>query len=446
MPLPLDILFKEFVEQHQLFTSSDKLLLAFSGGIDSVVLAHLLLKNNFRFELAHCNFQLRGDESNHDEQFAYTFAGQNKLIIHCQKFDTQLYAQENNLTIQEAARILRYRYFDEVATQQKCSFVLTAHHLDDNIETVFLNLIRGTGIKGLCGIPMQNNRIVRPLLFATRKQIEQYAHENALNWREDSSNQSDKYTRNQIRHHLLPVLHEIQPDMYNVFYQNIQHISSSYRLLEELVKEKMLPLIRENENSLSISLDELKKMPQATLLLYHYIQAFGFNLSQTQQILEQNHQNGKTFTTNNYKAFIYQPYLTILKKDTSNNFKPYYVIEENTLELLEPIHLVFNTLTFNESIKIPNQSHVAFIDFTRLSFPLSIRKWKKGDVFYPLGMNKRKKISDFLIDQKIPLYEKENIWVLENKGDIVWIIGYRLDNRYKITSDTKQIWCIEWKK
>jgi len=217
--------------------------------------------------------------------------------------------------------------------------------------------------------------------------------------------------------------------------------------LEELVKEKMLPLIRENENSLSISLDELKKMPQAMLLLYHYIQAFGFNLSQTQQILKQNHQNGKTFTTNNYKAFIYQPYLTILKKDTPNNFKPYYVIEENTLELLEPIHLVFNTLTFNESIKIPNQSHVAFIDFARLSFPLSIRKWKKGDVFYPLGMNKRKKkISDFLIDQKIPLYEKENIWVLENKGDIVWIIGYRLDNRYKITSDTKQIWCIEWKK
>jgi len=444
MPISLAIQFKEFVEKHQLFTTNDKLLLAFSGGIDSVVLAHLLLNNNYRFELAHCNFQLRGDESNQDEQFAYHFANQNQLIIHCQKFDTKLYAQHNNITIQEAARILRYQYFDNIATQHKCSFILTAHHLDDNIETVFLNIIRGTGLKGLCGIPIQNQQVVRPLLFATREQIKQYALKHSLSWREDSSNQTDKYTRNYLRHHVLPKLQEIQPDIHNILNKNIQNFTTSYQLLEELVNEKMQSFVHKNEQTLSILIDDLKKISQAKLLLYHYLQPYGFNLSQIEQILYKNHQNGKYFTTNQYKAYIYKPYLNIIKSHNSDTQQPYYIIEKNTKEVLEPIHLILNQYAFNKNIEIPNCKHIALIDFARLSFPLYIRKWEKGDFFYPLGMNQRKKISDFLIDQKIPIYEKENVWILENKGEIVWIIGYRIDDRYKVTSETQYILNIEW--
>ncbi|NSW44836.1 MAG: tRNA lysidine(34) synthetase TilS [Bacteroidales bacterium] len=446
MSSSLEIWFKKYIEQNQLFTTNDKLLLAFSGGIDSVVLAHLLLKNNYCFELAHCNFQLRGNESNQDEQFAYTFANQHQLIIHSQTFDTKEFAIENKITIQEAARVLRYQYFYNLAKQQKCTYILTAHHLDDNIETVFLNIIRGTGLKGLCGIPIQNNQIVRPLLFATREQIKQYALNNDLAWREDSSNQTDKYTRNYIRHHILPKIQEIQPDIHNIFIKNLQHFTTSYQLLEELVNEKMHAFVQKKEHTLLILIDELKKISQAKLLLYHYLQPFGFNLSQIQQILEQNHQNGKTFTTSNYKAYIYKPYLTIIKNHNSNILQPYYIIEKNTKELLEPMHLIFNQFAINKDFEIPRYKHVAFIDSAHLSFPLYIRKWKKGDFFYPLGMNQRKKISDFLIDQKIPIYEKENIWILENKGEIVWVIGYRIDDRYKVTPQTQNILNIEWIK
>lgn len=442
MSKPITILFKEFVEKNKLFRVDDKLLLAFSGGIDSVVLAHLLLINNYQFELAHCNFQLRSNESDRDEQFAITFAKKNCLTIHIQRFDTKKYAQEKKITIQEAARILRYHYFNNIATQQKCSFILTAHHLDDSIETVFLNLIRGTGIKGICGIPMQNNRIVRPLLFATRKQIEQFAHENKLSWIDDSSNQSNKYKRNQIRHHLIPLIISQNKNFYTVFNENIHRFSSSVQLLDALIKEKMASIIETENEQITIKLNKLKQFPQYTSLLYHFAQNFGFNYDQIKSITEQIHQSGKTYISPNFNAYIDRDTIVILPRNKnipSNEIE----ITSNTKQINEPISLTFKTINYQNYKQIPNNSNIAFLDATQINFPLILRKWIPGDKFIPLGMKHFKKISNFLTDLKIPHYIKDNVWVLTSNKQIIWVVGYRIDDRFKITDKTEKALQIE---
>lgn len=446
MPKSLEILFKEFIEETKLFSTNDKLLLAFSGGIDSVVLAHLLLTNNLHFELAHCNFQLRSNESNRDEQFALAFAKNNNLAIHIQRFDTKTYAKEQKVTIQEAARILRYRYFNDIATQQKCSFILTAHHLDDSIETIFLNLIRGTGIKGICGIPIQNNNIVRPLLFATRKQIEMYAHKNKLSWVEDSSNQSDKYKRNQIRHHLMPLIKLQNKNFYTVFKENINRFSNSVQLLEALVNEKMASMIKTENEQITINLNEIKQFPQYTSLLYHFAQNYGFNYDQIKSITEQTHQSGKTYISPNFNAYIDRNIMVILPRNKNIPSNEEIEITSNIKQINEPILLTFKTLNFEKNQQIPNNSNIAFLDATQIQFPLILRKWKSGDKFQPLGMKHFKKISDFLTDLKIPHYLKDKVWVLTSNKQIIWVIGYRIDDRFKITDKTKKVLQIKLQK
>ena len=435
MHQPLAILFKKFVEKSKLFKTNDKLLLAFSGGIDSVVLAHLLLTNNYHFELAHCNFQLRSSESERDEQFALAFAEKNNLVIHNQRFETKTFAKEQKITIQEAARILRYRYFNDIAMQQKCTFILTAHHLDDSIETIFLNLIRGTGIKGICGVPMQNNRIVRPLLFATRKQIELYAHKNKLSWVEDSSNQSDKYKRNQIRHHLIPLITSQNNNFYTIFKENIHRFSNSVQLLEALVNEKMASIIETKNEQIIIKLNKLKQFPQYT----------SFNYEQIKSITEQTHQSGKTYNSTNYHAYIDRDKLIILpriKNIPSNEIE----ITSNIKQINEPISLTFKTINYQKYKQIPNDSSIAFLDITKIHFPLILRRWKHGDKFQPLGMEHFKKISDFLTDLKTPRYLKDNIWVLTSNKQIIWVVGYRIDNRFKITDKTEKALRIKLQK
>lgn len=445
MHQPLAILFKEFVEKSKLFDTNDKLLLAFSGGIDSVVLAHLLLINNYHFELAHCNFQLRSSESNRDEQFAFAFAKKNNLVIHSQRFETKTFAKEQKITIQEAARILRYRYFNDIATQQQCSFILTAHHLDDSIETIFLNLIRGTGIKGICGIPTQNNNIIRPLIFATRKEIELYALTNNLSWTEDSSNQSDKYKRNQIRHHLIPIIKEQNISFYTIFKENIQRFSNSVQLLEALVNEKMASIIETKNEQIIIKLNKLKQFPQFTSLLYHFAQNYGFNYDQIKSITEQTHQSGKTFNSTNYQAYIDRETMVILprkKNIPSNEIE----ITSNTKQINDPISLTFKNINYQKHKQQPNNSNIALIDATQIHFPLILRKWKPGDRFRPLGMKHFKKISDFLTDLKTPRYLKDNVWVLTSNKQIIWVVGYRIDERFKITDKTKKALQIQLKK
>ncbi|HOU99222.1 MAG TPA: tRNA lysidine(34) synthetase TilS [Bacteroidales bacterium] len=434
----------QFIEENKLFTPSEKLLLAFSGGIDSVVLAHLLFTNNFKVELAHCNFTLRGKESDNDEQFAVKFAHKLGIPIYTKQFDTKKYAQEQKLTIQEAARHLRYRFFEELAMKWNFNYILTAHHLDDNIETLFINLLRGTGIKGLCGIPLKNNLIIRPLLFATREQITQYAISHNLTWREDSSNLSDKYTRNFIRHHIIPLIKAKNKHFYSIFSQNIQRINNSSELLNYLVADKLKPYIKTNKNQIIIELNALQSLPYSTSLLYHFAQNFGFNFDQIQSVTEQKHQSGKIYLSATHKAYIDRNKLIIIPLEIKN-VEMEHSISSNTKKIDQPITLFFKIHEHQNNDNIPTESNIAYLDASKINFPLTLRKWKAGDRFYPLGMKQSKKVSDFLTDLKMNRYEKENTWVLCSSNQIVWIIGHRIDNRYKITKNTTKVLEIKFK-
>lgn len=438
MNKPLHILFSEFIQQNKLFNKSDKLLLAFSGGIDSVVLTHLLIHSGFNIELAHFNFQLRGEESNGDEDFVTYYAEQNHIPIHIKRFDTKKFANKNNLTIQEAARNLRYDFFYEMVAKKNFTHILTAHHLDDSIETFFINLLRGTGIKGLCGIPLKNEKITRPLLFATRQDIYDYAIAHSLSWREDSSNQSDKYMRNQIRHHLIPLLISLQPNFYEIFKENLRHINDSQKLLETLVKETINSTLQnKNNDEIIISVKKLKEKDYPTSLLFHFLQTFQFNEDQVNQMLEKEHQSGKKFIVPEYTAVYDRDSLIISKNKESDS--GIYWIEKNINEIKVPINLVFSIKKYSAAYSISKNPHIACLDADKLQFPLQLRKWQPGDYFYPFGMEQVKKLSNFFIDNKKSLIQKENIWVLLSNNSLIWIVGQRIDNRFRITDQTKNV-------
>lgn len=434
--------FVKFIQDNRLFTQTDKLLLAFSGGIDSVVLAHLLIQHHFHIELAHCNFKLRGKESDNDEQFAISFAERHHIPIHSQQFETKKIAHEQKITIQEAARQLRYSFFEKLAHNLHFDFILTAHHLDDSIETVFINLQRGTGIKGIGGIPLKNNLIVRPLLFATRDQILTYALQNNLTWREDSSNHSDKYTRNQIRHHLLPLLKSQNKNFYAIFNENIRRFNDSIELLYSLVNDKMQSFTKFDNEQIIIDLKKLKSVPLHTSLLFHFAQNYGFNYDQIKSIFALEHQTGKLFVSSTHKAFINREKLVIVPTKKNYQEKEVY-IHADTKQINHPVSLIFDWEDFQRHEAIPNDASIAYLDAAKISFPLVLKKWEPGNRFYPIGMKHSKKISDFLTDIKTARYQKEDVWVLSSNGQICWIVGYRIDDRYKVTDNTEKVFKIK---
>lgn len=438
MDKPLHISFSEFIKQNKLFTKDDKLLLAFSGGIDSVVLAHLLISQKYKVELAHCNFQLRGVESEQDELFVTDFAKQNNLFTHIKRFDTKKYAADNKLTIQQAARNLRYNFFIEIAEKENFPYILTAHHLDDSIETFFINLLRGTGLKGLCGIPMTNSKFVRPLLFATKNDIYKYATIHNINWREDSSNQGDKYLRNKIRHQIIPILNSLQPNFYNIFRENFRRLNDSKNLIETLVQETINTMKIQNNDYTIISIPRIIQKQNGISLLFHYLQNFQFNEHQVKQILEKKHQTGKKFVNQQYTA-IYNRDTLIITKNKKSNTNTYWI--DNSLKKIKlpPFEFQLSFQENSEMYTISKDPNKACFDAEKVQFPLQLRKWQKGDYFYPFGMEHAKKISDFLIDKKMSLIEKENTWVLLSGNSIIWVVGQRIDNRFRITKLTKKI-------
>lgn len=438
----LELQFLQFIETNKLFQKGDKLLLAFSGGVDSVVLATLLKKNNYNFSLVHCNFKLRGNESDNDEKFAIQFAQKYQLAIYHTSFDTKIFANQKKITIQEAARILRYNYFNEIAQQHSFDYILTAHHLDDNLETFFINLLRGTGLKGLTGMKIKQNKLIRPLLFVPKRQILEYANNEHLNWREDSSNKEDKYTRNYIRHHIIPLFLNMKPSFYQVFSQNIINLQNSFDLLNIFIKEKIQPFIKNKGSLTFIDIKELSKINYYDLLLWHFLREYKFNTDQIEQILYQKHTPGKCFISSSYKLYIDREKY-IIKKNTDDLVKKEYTIKEFTQYITEPIPLSFEIIENFDIKNLPKTPNTAYLDYNKISFPLILRKWQYGDFFYPLGMNKPKKLSDFFTDIRLSVPEKEEVWLLCNSNDILWIINYRIDNRYKITDKTSKVLKIE---
>jgi len=433
------------IDFHFSFLEKSKLLIAISGGVDSVALAHLCYKLNLDFALAHCNFNLRRDESDADEQFVLQLANKLNKEVLIERFDTETYAKENKLSTQMAARDLRYQWFNELAVQLGFDYILTAHHADDNLETFLINLSRGTGLEGLTGIPEINENIVRPLLSFSREDIETYAKTENLKWREDASNTSNKYLRNKLRLEVIPKLKETNPQLLQNFNKTLEHLKDSKDIIDDNIDVISNEVIQNiNNNSISFNISEINKLSNPKAYLYELLKAYGFTeWNDVYNLLEA--QSGKQVFSKTHRLIKDREFLLFSKLDSnvSSNVVERLLIEVNTKQFRTPI----GTLHFEttQQLKDLNTSTI-FVDKDLLKFPLSVRQWQKGDYFYPFGMQGKKKLSKFFKDEKLSLLDKENVWLLCSGEDVVWVINRRLDERFKVTEKTTQILSIELNK
>ena len=436
----LQVLKKFEINIHKsvLFTKADKLLVAFSGGVDSVVLAHLLHKAGYAFDIAHCNFQLRGSEADEDTGFCKKFAEATHTAFHVAYFDTKTYASEHKLSTQMAARELRYNWFNDLINEFEFSYILTAHHANDNVETVLVNLIRGTGIKGLQGIPEKQNHIVRPLLYATKEEIRNYALENKLNYREDSSNVEVKYKRNFIRHHIIPELKKLNPSIEETFHTSVQFFKQSAEIVSRFADLKFKEICKEENDLFFIDIKLLLNEPQKETLLFEWLYFKGFKtkvIQQLSEVLVLDKNTGKQFSSATHQLVIDRKYCIVKALEKQNLITEYIIESVSDFERL-PIKLNFEIVEQPSFSSDKNEITIAYPDNL---FPLTLRHRKQGDKFKPFGMKGFKKLSDFFKDKKLSLFEKEEVWILENKESIIWVIGYRMDDRCKVTENTERI-------
>lgn len=422
--------FKQHIQSEFSFLHEKKLLIAISGGIDSVVLTNLLANLNYKVSLAHCNFKLRAEESNADELFVKKLAKNLNLDVFTTTFETAKIAKTKKKSIQLVARELRYHWFQELVKKNRFDFVLTAHHADDNLETFLINLTRGTGLEGFTGIPKQNKNIVRPLLAFSRKEIEDYATENKLTWREDKSNASTKYLRNKIRHQIVPILKEINPSLLGSFSNTLQNLTESQQIIEDKIKDIKELLTEEKVISgkqfLAIDVNEVTNLSNPKAYLYQILK--GYNFTEWNDILNLlNAQPGKQIFSKTHVLLKDRNVLLLYKKEDFKTQKSVYYIEENQSKITTPISISLSKVK-TSSLTTKN---TIYLDKNLLSFPLQIRKWQTGDVFYPLGMQGKKKVSKYFKDEKLSSLEKENTWLLcTSKNEIVWIINKRQDRRF----------------
>jgi tRNA(Ile)-lysidine synthase len=433
--------FLENIKIKKLFEPNQKILLAVSGGIDSMVMLYLFEKSGFDYGIVHCNFQLRGDESDQDEEFV-----KKQVLIHgvssfFKRFDTEEYAQINGISIEMAARDLRYEYFEKIRIEHHYDFIATAHHSDDLIETFFLNLSRKTGIKGLTGIKDKSGKIIRPLLFASRDEIEKFASENYIEFREDSTNSEVFYQRNFLRHRILPLFSELNPSFKKNILASIENLKDAETVYSGFFETEKQKVIENATDSQIIDIEKLRKSEHPKILLLEILTAFNFNPSVTEEVFQSlESESGKQFYSKTHRLVKDREKLFVSEITEKEN--RIFYIEAGDIELFAPFGINIEKLP-GKDFKIRKEKNMACLDFEKLEFPLLIRKWQQGDYFQPLGMSGFKKVSDFLIDEKIPVHEKENTWLLCSGNKIVWIIGHRIDNRFKIRPETKNIFKIE---
>jgi tRNA(Ile)-lysidine synthase len=419
------------------FLKGNQLLVACSGGLDSVVLTHLLVKSDYEITLAHCNFSLRGNESDTDSSFVIQLAKQLETPVYTEIFETETFADEHGLSIQMAARQLRYLWFEELSNQLNIKYILTAHHLDDNLETFLINMSRGTGLRGLTGIPVNQEKLVRPLLAFSKETVLAYAEKNKLNWREDSSNASNKYLRNALRNEVIPKWKETVPNLLQNFETTQKNLIDSRNLIEDYLALLLNYLAEETETGYKFSVKKLKALPNSKTVLFELFSPLGFTeFDDLQSLLSA--QAGKKAHSPSHILLKDRDFLLldpIGNKLTEEEFK----IPENTIEIDFPIRLTFENVTqLGES-----SEKIIFIDLDLLKFPLVLRKWKEGDVFYPFGMDGKKKISKYFKDEKLSLLAKQKTWLLCSENKIIWVVGLRADNRFRVTNKTKRILKIE---
>ncbi len=446
--------FKSFISTQNLFSPKDKLLLAVSGGMDSVVLCELCNLASFDFAIAHCNFQLRGEESERDEKFVRELAAKYNKEIFVKRFETEKYAVDNKVSVQVAARELRYEWFGEIVgrwsmldDRQKIkptinhpsslNLIATAHHLDDNIETLLMNFFKGTGIAGLHGILPKQGKIIRPLLFATKEELKQFATENNLQWVEDSSNESDKYSRNYFRHQVIPLVKKIYPSAIKNLSSNIDRFRDIEMLYQQSIIQHKKKLLEKRGNEIHIPVLKLKKSEPLKTIIYEIIKDHNFTSHQIDEAINLlDSESGKYIQSSSHRIIKNRNWLII----SPNNLKEAQniIIDEvgnwqlAVGKLLLDIHPATNH-------KLQTTNKIAQLDADKIKFPLLFRKWKQGDYFYPLGMKKKKKLGRFFIDNKLSKTDKENISVIEMNKKIIWVVGMRIDDRFKITDQTKNI-------
>lgn len=437
--------FLTYIKKEKLFKPTDKVLLTVSGGIDSVVMCDLFHQAKIKFAIAHCNFQLRGKESNDDEKFVKALA--KKYTVECfhLAFNTSTYAKKHQLSTQVAARELRYDWFEKIRKEHGYKYIATAHHKDDVIETFFINLMRGTGIKGLHGILPKNKKIIRPLLFCNKEEIKAYTQKNKLRYREDSSNASDKYVRNKLRHHVIPLLKTINPQLEDTMMNNIQHLREVETIYFEAIKQQRNAIVKEVDATMQISIPLLQTTNTPTTLLFEFLKPYGYSEAVVHEIIAAlNGVSGKQFTSATHRLIKDRDFLIITKKSSIPEQQTLRVNKTQKEIVLDNCKLYLSKISKNATFEVRRSANIAQVDFDTLSFPLKIRKWKEGDTFQPIGMKGKKKVSDFFVDTKLSIVQKEKTWILcTSKDEIVWIVGYRIDDRFKIREKTQKVYVAE---
>ena len=460
---------------HHITPANSHLALAVSGGIDSVVLTDLVYKAGFHFTIAHCNFKLRGEESERDEAFVRALAQQYNKPIFVQAFNTREYAAQHKISIQEAARKLRYDWFEELISKDDSwqmtndgeqmtvdrvtddnvkatavnyqlssvnSLVATAHHANDNIETLLINFFRGTGISGLHGILPRQKNLIRPLLFAKREEIKQYVSDNNLNWVEDSSNASDKYTRNFFRQHIIPAVKEIYTNAEDNLLQNIQRFTEVEILYNEAIGLHKKKLLETKGNEVHIPVLKLQKSGPLSTIIWEIIKDYHFTAPQAIEVKRLlDAENGKYVASSTHRIIKNRNWLIIAPLQT--DVAAHILVEKEDKEIVYENGMLSFKKLLPANAHLSTSSTTATLDAAHIQYPLLLRKWKQGDYFYPLGMKKKKKLSKFFIDLKLSKTAKEKVWVLEMNKKIIWVIGYRIDDRFKITPATKNILVIQ---
>lgn len=437
--------FRKYLEQDCQVQSSERVLVAVSGGMDSVLLCHLLNAIEQPFGIAHCNFKLRGKNSDEDETFVTNLAKVFDVPFFLKQFNTYKIAIDRKISIQVAARDLRYEWLENIRKNNDFSYLATAHHLNDSVETVLFNLTKGCGIRGLHGILPRNLQLIRPLLFLTKKEIRHQVHQLEIDFRVDDSNESDKYTRNYIRHQIVPSLQSINPKLEQTFSENIdrfREVESLYLQAIETIQKETCTIINDE---LHIDIQTISKNIAAKSILFEILKPYNFTNSITNQILQSKDTfAGKLFYSKTHLAVLDRTHLIVgqIPNETNQFFE---VLKNDSIIQINNHQLTINYLNQRPK-QFSRENNIAYFDADKLQFPLKIRKWQEGDIFQPFGMNgKHKKVSEFFRQQKFSKHDKDKVWILESADEIVWIIGYRSDERFRIDSKSNNVIILEWK-
>jgi tRNA(Ile)-lysidine synthase len=430
--------FLNYIRKNRLLKKNYRVLLTVSGGIDSMVMAHLFIKAGIKTGIAHCNFCLRGEESDRDEEFVRDFSENNGIPFYTMRFNTREYACNKGISVQMAARELRYEWFETVRKKNKYNRIAVAHNLNDNIETLLINLTRGTGLTGLTGMKPLNDRIIRPLLFATRDKIADYCRENGIKYREDRSNEETKYTRNKIRHLVIPLLKEINPSIEETLNETSKRLAGAQSIVTDYIENIREKVSIMQEEQILFSIKGISDLRINQAVLFEIFKPYGITGPLLPGLIRLlTGRPGRQIFTKTHRIVRDRSELIVstLKKSGKKRFEIGRIEDFPDI----PYFLSAEVITGESGFRIPDDSSIACLDYEKVKFPVIIRSWEKGDHFFPLGMVQKKKLSDYFIDRKFSILKKDQALVMESEGKIAWIVGERIDNRFKVTGSTSRI-------